>query len=66
MKDLIEPFLCMLFGTTLAAAMWFAWGYSETRKIADDLQTEKAALIEELTEARIMAEWDRFEEGRGK
>ena len=58
MKEYFIAILCILAGLVHGLAFYFALEMSESR-------AEKRRAIAELTEVRIMAEWDRFEEGRG-
>jgi hypothetical protein len=58
MKEYFIAILCLIAGLGYGLAFYFAPEMSESR-------AEKRRAIAELTEVRIMAEWDRFEEGRG-
>ena len=58
MKDYFIATLCMIAGLGYGLAFYFALEMSASRD-------EKQRAIAELTEGRIMAEWGRFEEGRG-
>jgi hypothetical protein len=57
MKDYFIGILCIVGGLGYGLAFYFALEMSASRD-------EKERAIAELTEARIMAEWNRFEEGR--
>jgi hypothetical protein len=57
MNDYFTGILCIVGGLGYGLAFYFALEMSESRN-------EKQRAIAELTEARIMAEWNRFEEGR--
>jgi sensor domain CHASE-containing protein len=59
MKDYAISMLCMIAGLGYGLAFYFALEMSESRN-------DKQRAIAELTEVRVMAEWDRFEEGRGE
>jgi hypothetical protein len=56
MKQFYGTMAGLCFGLSIGIA--FAWAVT----IQHD--REEAALISELNAARVMAEWDRFEEGR--
>jgi len=58
MKDYFIATLCMIAGLGYALAFYFALEMSESR-------AENQRAVAELTEVRVMAEWNRFEEGRG-
>jgi len=57
MKDYFTGILCIVAGLGYGLAFYFALEMSESRD-------EKQRAIAELAEVRIMAEWNRFEEGR--
>ncbi len=59
MKEYAVALLCMVAGLGYGLAFYFALEMGEQRD-------EKNRAIAELTEVRVMAEWDRFEEGRAK
>ena len=59
MREYAVALLCMVAGLGYGLAFYFALELSEQRD-------EKDRAIAELTEVRVMAEWNRFEEGRAK
>lgn len=59
MREYAVALLCMIAGLGYGLAFYFALELSERRQ-------ERDQAIAELTEIRVMAEWDRFEEGRAK
>jgi cyanate permease len=58
MKEILIIMGCSLMGSGWGVAFNLALELSESR-------AEKQRAVAELTEVRVMAEWDRFEEGRG-
>lgn len=59
MREYSVALLCMIAGLGYGLAFYFALELSERRD-------ERDRAIAELTEIRVMAEWNRFEEGRAK
>jgi hypothetical protein len=59
MRDYATALLCLVTGLGYGLAFYFALEMGEQRD-------EKDRAIAELTEVRVMAEWERFEEGRAK
>jgi Tfp pilus assembly protein PilN len=66
MKDLYEASICILLGLAIAATIYLAVVTAEQRRQNAVLSSENEAILSELHQARIMAEWDKFEEGRAK
>lgn len=56
MKDYFIGTLCIIAGLGYGLAFYFALEL-------DDARDERQDAISQLTEVRVMAEWNRFEEG---